>query len=113
MSKTTKQSFKCSQGCCSQPGASTRSVIPAASTRYIAGTVMIYQSFRSIISNWVERMLRSGLGFFLGFGVVNKKAHHIKQPRKPADYKYDMYGKDIWIHVPYAPKRVTWFLFFY
>jgi hypothetical protein len=30
--------------------------------------------------------------------MVNKKAHHIKKPRKPADDKDDMDGKNIVIH---------------
>jgi len=30
--------------------------------------------------------------------MVNKKTHHIKQPRKPADYKDDVYGKNIIVH---------------
>jgi len=43
----------------------------------------------------------------LCLGMINKKTHHIKQPRHPADYKDDMYGEYVLVHFLFMSLRGT------
>lgn len=43
--------------------------------------------------------------------MINKKAHHVKQPRHPADYKNDMNGENVLVHEAEPPNPLKGELF--